>query len=122
MTLNKILALDALICALMGIVLVAFAGGLSVLLALPQDVLLYAGLLLFPVAAFMAVLSRQASPWTAGLWLVVLGNLGWVLASLAVLLLTTPNLLGIAFVLLQAVVVALLATVEFAGVRRPVQA
>lgn len=122
MTLNKILAFDALTCALMGILLLALAGWLSALLALPQDLLFYAGGLLLPIAAFMAVLSRQATPWAPGVWLVVIGNFAWVAASLAVLPLTSPNLLGTLFVLAQAVVVAALAVAEMLGMRRPVQA
>ena len=112
-TLNKILAFDALTCALMGAVLSLAAPALSTLLALPQDLLFYAGLLLFPIAAFMAILALQDRPSPAGVWLIILGNAGWVLASLAVLAMPTPNMLGILFVLLQAAVVALLALAEY---------
>ncbi len=111
--LNRILGLDALTCAVMGVVLIAGAPTLSTLLALPQNLLFYAGCLLFPIAAFMAVLARQAAPWPAGVWLVVLGNAGWVAASLVVLVVTAPNVLGVGFVVIQALVVALLALAEF---------
>lgn len=118
--LNNILALDALTCAMMGVGLTVAAPALSSLLALPQSLLFYAGCLLFPIAAFMAVLARQARPSPAGVWLVILGNAGWVLASLAVLAVAGPNVLGIGFLIVQAVVVALLALAEFnALARRP---
>lgn len=118
MTLNRILAFDALTCALMGLVLIVSAPVLCELLALPKSLLSYAGWLLIPIAIFMAVLSRQATPWAAGVWLVILGNAGWVVASLAVLAATSPNLLGVGFILFQALVVAVLAAAELGAVRR----
>jgi hypothetical protein len=111
--LKTILSIDALTCALMGVGLTVCASTLSTLLGLPQSLLSYAGWLLFPIAAFMAVLARQARPWPAGVWLVILGNAAWFLASLAVLAVTGPNLLGAAFLVIQALVVAGLALAEF---------
>lgn len=123
MTLNRILAFDAFTCALMGAALIVAAPALSGLLALPQNLLSYAGWLLIPIAIFMAVLARQAAPWAAGVWLVILGNAGWVVASIAFLFVTNPNALGVAFVALQALVVAILAVAELnAGSRRPIGA
>jgi hypothetical protein len=116
MTINKILAFDALTCALMGVVLTLSAGALAPLLALPHVLLFYAGCVLFPIAIFMAVLARQDRPWAAGVWLVIVGNAAWVLASIAVLLLTDPNMLGVSFLAAQAIVVAVLALAEFKAV------
>lgn len=122
MTINRILALDALTCGLMGIVLVVAGAQLSALLALPPDLLFYAGWLLLPIALFMAVLGRQATPWRAGVWLVILGNCAWVLASMVALLLAGPNMLGALFLGFQALVVAVLAMAEFkAAARRPLR-
>lgn len=118
MTLNKILALDALTCALMGIALIFLATALSGLLALPQDLLFHAGWLLLPIALFMALLARQSRPSAAGTWLVILGNLAWVVASLTVLLIADPNALGVGFVVIQAIVVAGLARAEFGALPR----
>lgn len=119
-TLNKVLDFDALTCALMGIALTAAASPLSTLLALPQSLLFYAGCLLVPIAAFMAVLARQAMPSPAGVWLVILGNAGWVVASIVVLAVAGPNMLGVGFLVIQALAVALLALAEFnALARRP---
>jgi small-conductance mechanosensitive channel len=120
MTINRILTLDALTCGWMGIVLVASAAQLSTLLALPPDLLFYAGCLLLPTALFMAALGRQATPRQAGLWLVILGNAAWVLASIATLIIVGPNILGALFIGIQALVVAVLAMAEFNSVaRRP---
>ncbi|GGA62686.1 hypothetical protein [Pelagibacterium lentulum] len=118
MTLKNILALDAATCALMGIALAAAAPTLSPLLTLPQDLLFYAGLLLLPIAGFMAILARQAQPWSTGVWLVILGNAAWVLASIVVLATTGPNMLGAVFLTFQAGVVAMLALAEFKAVAR----
>lgn len=119
MSINKILAFDALTCALMGIVLTLSAATLESLLSLPRDLLFYAGCLLFPIAIFMAVLALRSQPLGIGVWLVILGNAAWVLASLAALMLTDPNTLGVGFLLAQALVVAVLAMAEFKAVGRP---
>ncbi|MGH0248871.1 hypothetical protein NKY46_23575 [Sinorhizobium meliloti] len=116
MTINKILAFDALTCVLMGIVLTLWATAL----ALPRDLLFYAGCVLFPIAIFMAVLARQDRPRSAGVWLVIAGNAAWVLASLAVLLLADPNRWGVGFLVAQALIVALLALAELKAVGRQV--
>jgi hypothetical protein len=103
----------------MGIALIVLAPALSPLLTLPHDLLFYAGCMLLPIAIFMAALSRQVAPSSAGVWLVILGNLAWILASLAVAAIVRPNALGVGFLLLQALVVAILALAEFtAGPRR----
>lgn len=118
MTINRLLALDAATCALMGLLLAAMAPGLSILLNLPEGLLWWAGILLLPIAFFMAALARQRTPFAAGVWLVVAGNAAWVVASLAILALTNPNASGVAFVLAQALVVACLALLEAAAVSR----
>lgn len=117
MTIRTILAIDAATCAAMGIGLVAAAHGLAGLLGLPQDLLSAAGWLLLPIAVFMAALAWQAQPWRAGVWVIILGNLAWVIASIAVLFLTTPNALGAGFLAAQALLVALLALAEAGAAR-----
>ena len=74
-----------------------------------------AGAALLPIAAFIG--------WSAAsgrlLWLVVAGNVAWVLGSAALLLggWVSPTALGYGFVIVQAVVVTILAAIEYAGVR-----
>lgn len=117
--LSQVLLFDAATCVAMGLALLFAAGPLSALLQLPLPLLRYAGLLLLPVAAFMAwVGSRRPVP-RAGTWLVVAGNWAWVVASIALLMSdrVSPNAFGVAFVLLQAVVVVVLAGLETAGLR-----
>lgn len=113
MTINRIILLDAATCAIMGVVLVAASAVLSTLLGLPENLLYYAGLVLLPIAAFMAIVARQSTPPSAGVWLIVIGNIAWVIASIAVLTIFSPNGLGSAFVLLQAAVVSIFALAEY---------
>ena len=51
-------------------------------------------------------------------WVVILGNAGWVVGSVLVLLLASPTAIGYAFVIAQAVVVVFLAELEYMGLRK----
>ncbi|WP_439815996.1 hypothetical protein [Zavarzinia sp. CC-PAN008] len=119
MSINRLLILDAITCTAMGLLLAVAAAPLSGLLALPQPLLFWAGIALFPIALFMVLVGTRPAPPQAAVLLVVLGNLGWVAASVAVIGLARPNELGTAFVLAQAVVVAILAIAEFRANRGP---
>lgn len=111
-SLRAVLVLDAATCLLMGVLLVAAAGPLAALLGLPQALLFWAGIVLFPSAALMAATAVTRRPLPGLVWLVIVGNAAWVLASLGVLMVFEPNALGIAFVLVQAVVVLVLLVLE----------
>jgi hypothetical protein len=118
---RKILLLDALTCAVMGLLLVSVADILSGLLGLPKGFIFWAGLILFPCAALMWFTSRfgtKPNPPGPLLWIVILGNVAWLIAS--VLTVTTwfnPTGFGLAFVAFQAVVVVVLAALEYRGLR-----
>jgi hypothetical protein len=116
--LRRVLMVDAATCLAMGALLVLFASPLATLLGLPSLLLAYAGASLFPIAGFMAwvAIRRELSRW--GAWVVILGNAGWVAGSVLVLFLASPTTIGFAFVIAQAVVVVLLAELEYVGVRR----
>lgn len=118
--LRQVLLLDAVTCAAMGALLLAAAGLLTTWLELPVPLLRYAGFALLPIAAFMAWVATRQPISPAGTWLVILGNWAWVAASVVLLVSgwVAPNGLGVAFVLVQAVVVAVLAVFETVGVRR----
>jgi hypothetical protein len=115
MPIRKILALDAATCALMGLLLISATSYLSNLLGMPAQLLNYAGLLLLPIALFMAIVAWQTVPSAAGIWLIIVGNAAWVVASLVVLVFFDSNALGVAFVLSQAAVVAVLMSAEFSN-------
>jgi len=118
MTLRRILLIDAATCALTGLLLSLFAPTLEPLLGLPYALLQSAGLARLPTAAFMAWVALRDKPPVVGVWTVIAGNAGWVLASLLLVVWLSPSLLGYAFVIAQAVVVALLAELEYAGLRK----
>lgn len=118
--LKLVLALDAASSAGMGLLLAAAAGPLGGLTNLQAPLLREAGLLLLPFALFVAWLaSRQVPPGLAVR--VAIGING--LSALESLLLpitgwVAPNGLGQAFVIGQALVVALMATLQIVGWRR----
>lgn len=117
--LPRVLKVDALTCVAMGLLLVAAHSTLSPLLGLPAALLQYAGLLLFPCAALMAWAGRSARPASALVWLVILGNLAWVLASLLLAFVWfSPTVPGQAFLVVQALAVLGLAELEYVGLRR----
>lgn len=99
----------------MGLILVAFAGRLSVLTGLPDSLLLGAGLALFPVAVLMALTAVRGWNWAVPL--VLWGNAGWILASVALLPVFRPSAFGTAFVVVQAAVVLALVTLEWRSAR-----
>lgn len=117
--LRRLLALDAVTCVAMGIVLMTAAGPVAAATALPEPLLFYAGAALIPIAAFMALLAVRARIWVAGTLLVVAGNALWVAASIGIVLagLVAPNALGLALVIGQALAVAALAGLEYRAVR-----
>ena len=118
--LRNVLLIDAVTCIATGLLMILATGLLANLTQLPPELLRTAGLSLFPIAAFIAFVATRAELSRAGVWLVILGNVGWVGASLGVLLggAVSPNILGYAFVLAQALAVAVLAELEFTGVRK----
>ncbi|WP_264210698.1 hypothetical protein [Leisingera thetidis] len=102
--------------------LIPGSGPVAQLTQISAPLLFWAGLLLIPVAGFMAACARadHVPVWAAKV--VVAGNALWVLASLALPLagLIAPNGLGWSFVLIQAAAVALLAGLEWrAAQHRP---
>jgi hypothetical protein len=106
--LRTVLRIDAATCVATGLLMTVGTKPLAGLTQLPPGLLLAAGLSLLPIAAFIVFV-----------WLIIFGNIGWVLASVWLLIAgaVTPNALGAAFVIVQAVAVAALATLEFMGVR-----
>jgi hypothetical protein len=115
--LRGLLAFDAASCVAMGVLLVVAAEPLAPLFGLPATLLAWAGGLLLPSAALMAVAAALQPRGTGMAWLVVAGNVAWVLASAAVLVLTAPTALGVAVVLVQALAVALLGLLEGRALR-----
>lgn len=120
--LRMVLLLDAAASGVMALLLIAGATLLAPLLALPQALLVWAGVLLVPWTIMLVMLSRKDALPRLVLYDVVAVNALWVAASLGILVagLVSPNLLGAAFIVVQAVAVAGFAVLQLAGLRRQV--
>jgi hypothetical protein len=118
--LRRVLLLDAVSCGAMGVLLLAGGGALTGVLNLPAELLNEAGIVLLPFALLLAFLGTRARLMRAVLWAVIVGNAIWAIDSVLLLLSgwVEPSVLGYIFVAGQAAFVALMATLEFIGLRR----
>ena len=67
----------------------------------------------------MLISGLQTPPNSNLVWLVILGNLAWLAASILVITVWfSPTSFGIAFVLFQAAVAAVLALLEYRGLKK----
>lgn len=115
---RPLLLLDAMTCTVMGSVLLLGRSPIAGLTGLPEPLLLWAAIVLFPVALFMAATGLGDPVNRSAAQVVVLGNILWVLASLLVIaLVTSVTALGVSFILVQAAAVAVLAWLEHVALR-----
>ena len=117
--LRNALLLDGLLSGVTGLLLVLAAGWLGAFLELPRPMLLVAGSALLPFAALLVWLSNRAEISRQAIWAVIAVNALWVIDSLLVLVIgwVSPNLFGYAFVIAQALAVALLAELQWFGLK-----
>lgn len=118
--LRRALAADAVVSGVTGLLMLFGAPLLAELLRLPETLLLVAGLALLPYVAFVAYAMKR--PARAAVWAFIVCNLTWA-PGCALLLASgwiAPNALGVAFVIVQAAAVLLLAELQHIGMRRPV--
>lgn len=118
--LRNVLRVDAISCIACGVLQVAFPAAMARLLNLPEALIAYTGeFLLVYAAAVFFVSTRKPLPRPV-IWALVVGNLGWALACVLLLLSgrVSPSVLGVAYVLMQAVTVAVLAELQYFGLRR----
>jgi hypothetical protein len=116
--LRRVLALDALSCLAMGLLMGLGAAGLAPLFGLPEPLVRGAGLALLPLAAFIGWLASRPNPPRFLVWVVILGNLAWTAESFVTLGKSQATALGTAFVSAQAMAVLGLALLEYVGVRK----
>lgn len=118
--LRRVLGVDAATCVAMGFLLSLGSDLLAGVLELPRLLLEFAGLSLFPIAAFIAWVATRSVLSRANVWIVIVGNVLWTLGSIALLISgsVSPSALGYAFVIAQAATVALLAELEYVGLRK----
>ena len=118
--LRRAIQADAVFSGASAVLLTLGAGELALLLNLPEALLSETGLFLIAYTALVGWLgTRQAMP-KALVVIVIAGNAAWTVASIALLFsgTVTPNLLGEAFVLVQAIVVGALGELQYVGLRR----
>ena len=111
---------DAAASGAMGVLLAAAADPLAAWFGLPVALLREVGLPLIPYAGLLLYLaSRQTTPRLPA-QLIVAGNVLWVLGSAMLLMsgLVAPAALGTAFVIAQALIVAILAELQVMGLKR----
>ena len=118
--LRNALLLDAAATGATGLLLIGGAGLLEGLLGLPAGLMRSAGLVLIPFVAFVAWAGTREPASQGAVALIIAVNVLWVVASVCLLLsgLVAPTLLGYAFVLAQAVAVALFAELQYVGLKR----
>lgn len=117
LNINRVMGFDALTCLGAGLVMTIGAGPLAPLTGLPETLLTAAGIALFPVALLFGVMARMARIPQALLWIAVIGNAGWVAASVAVMALVPATAFGYVFVAAQAAVVLVLTLLEAGALR-----
>jgi len=117
--LKRVILLDAASCLAMGAGLLVAGRVLAAPLGLPPALLAVAGIALIPIGLFMAFVATRRIVAPILVWLIVIGNIAWVAKSIAVVaVIPTITALGTAFVAAQAAFVALMAWLEYAGLRR----
>ena len=111
---------DALVSGATGALMALAAGLLEPVLQVPATLLRIAGLALLPYAAFVAMLARRDVLPRGAVWAVVACNALWAVDCVALLFTgwIDPSVLGVAFVVMQAVVVAAFAELQVVGLRR----
>ncbi|HVY42514.1 MAG TPA: hypothetical protein VG966_05745 [Hyphomicrobiaceae bacterium] len=119
--LRHALLADAVASGATALLLIIGAGVLDGLLGLPVALMRGAGLILIPYVAFVAWLGTRERLTGSAVRAVIILNAIWAAASLLVLVggAVAPTMLGYAFVVLQALVVALFGELQHVGLRRP---
>ncbi len=100
--------------------LVAGAGLLEPLLGLPVALMREAGMLLVPYVILVVFVASRASAAVTAVNAIIAINAGWTAASLLLLASdwVNPSMLGIAFVLAQALAVGAFAVIQYACLRQ----
>jgi hypothetical protein len=95
------------------------AGFLDGLLGLPAALLREAGAILIPYVAFVAYIGTRATMERPAVWAIIACNALWAGASVLPLVngWVAPTVLGYAFVIAQAAIVALLGALQYVGLQ-----
>jgi hypothetical protein len=118
--LRTVLLADAIASGATGLLMIAGAGLLEGLLGLPVALMREAGLVLIPYVAFVAWIGTREAISRSSVQAIIAINVLWAAASIGLLVSgwVAPTMLGTAFVIAQGAVVAVLAELQFVGLRR----
>lgn len=114
------LIVDAVISGASGVLQITAPQQLGAVLQLPQALLSATGNFYLVYAAALILLATRRRLWVGLVLAIVFGNLAWGLAGAGALLTGSlaPNLLGVAFVLMQVAAVTAFAIAQWFGLRR----
>jgi hypothetical protein len=118
--LHRALLADAVFSGIAAVLLTLDAGALVPLLDLPEALLRETGLFLIAYTALVGWLGTRSSLPKVLVMVVIAGNAAWTVASIALLFsgAVTPNLLGEAFVTIQAIATGVFAELQYIGLLR----
>ena len=118
--LRRTLAVDAAISGGTGVLLLVSAGILAQILDVPEVLLRYSGAVLVPFAVYVGLIARRRTVPRASVVAVIALNIAWVAGSVWVALggAIRPSPMGYAFIIAQAIAVAVFAELQYVGLRR----
>lgn len=118
--LRYVLLADSASCVASGAVQLLFTAVLVQMTGLPSVLLIGTGGFLLAYAALVVFIATREPVPRAWVWLLVAGNLGWAVGCMALLAsgAIAPTPLGVAWILAQAATVAVLAELQWTGLRR----
>jgi hypothetical protein len=118
--LRRTLTVDAAISGATGVLLLVSAGMLARLLDVPEALLRYSGVVLVPFAIYVGLIARRRTVPRASVVAIIALNIAWVAGSVWVALggAVRPSPLGHAFIIAQAIAVAVFAELQYVGLRK----
>ncbi len=120
--LRRALLADAVFSGISAVGLSLGAGAFASLFNLPEVFLREVGLFLIAYAAFVGWLGSRQTMMKVLVLIVIIGNAAWTLASIALLFSgsgsVSPNLLGMAAVVAQAIATGVFAELQYIGLRK----
>lgn len=118
--LRRALIADAVFSGVAGLGFTFGAGVFAALFNLPNVFLLEVGLFLIAYAAFVGWLGSRQTVMKALVLIVIVGNAAWTLGSIALLFsgAVSPNGLGMAMVVAQAIATGVFAELQYIGLRK----
>lgn len=122
--LRRALQIDAIFSGAAALLLVFGAGFLASLLNLPEAFLRNTGIVLVMFALGVGYLASREVMSKAAVWAVIAINAVWTIDSIVLLASgwVSPNFLGQAFIVMQAIAVGVFAELEFIGLRKSASA